>query len=168
MRHHPMEIFSTLLTLCEVNSPVTSEFPLTKASGALMFSLICTRTNGWVKNWDAGDLRCHGAHCDITVMLLLLASLLFHRYLLSFNNIDGSAQACSISSLLAMELLQSCHNLSKYSVYKASHWVCRCYLSYIFQSLYASAFRHRKHYVLHADVYWSPLELIRLATFRTD
>ena len=33
----------------------------------LMFS-ICTWTNGWVNSRDAGGLRCHGAHYDITVM----------------------------------------------------------------------------------------------------
>ena len=36
--------------------------------GALMFSLICTWTNGWLKNRDAGDLRRNRAHYDITVM----------------------------------------------------------------------------------------------------
>ena len=39
--------------------------------GALMFSLICTWTNSWLNNWDAADLRCHRAHYDITVMILL-------------------------------------------------------------------------------------------------
>ena len=36
--------------------------------GALMFSLICTRRNGWVNNGDAGDLRRHRAHHDVIVM----------------------------------------------------------------------------------------------------
>ena len=36
--------------------------------GAMMFSLICAWTNGWANNWDAGDLRCHWAHYDVTVM----------------------------------------------------------------------------------------------------
>ena len=35
---------------------------------ALMFSLICTWTNGWVYNRDTGDLRRHHAHYDVTVM----------------------------------------------------------------------------------------------------
>ena len=35
----------------------------------LMFSLICAGTNGWANNRDAGDLRCHRAHYDVTVML---------------------------------------------------------------------------------------------------
>ena len=36
--------------------------------GALMFSLICAWPSGWVNNQDAGDLRRHGAHYDVTVM----------------------------------------------------------------------------------------------------
>ena len=37
--------------------------------GALMFSLICAWTNGWLNNRDAGDLRCHRAHYDVTMMM---------------------------------------------------------------------------------------------------
>ena len=36
--------------------------------GALMFSLICVWTNGWVNNCEAGDLRRYRAHHDVTVM----------------------------------------------------------------------------------------------------
>ena len=36
--------------------------------GALMFSLICTRKNGWVNNREAGDLRRYSAHYDVIVM----------------------------------------------------------------------------------------------------
>ena len=36
--------------------------------GALMFSLICAWINGWVNNRDAGHLRRHRAHYDVTVM----------------------------------------------------------------------------------------------------
>ena len=35
---------------------------------ALMFSLVCTWTNARANNWDAGDLRCHYTHYDVTVM----------------------------------------------------------------------------------------------------
>ena len=34
---------------------------------ALIF-LMCSWTNGWAKNQDAGDFRCHCAHCDITII----------------------------------------------------------------------------------------------------
>ena len=37
--------------------------------GALMFTLICARINGWVNNHEAGDLRRNRAHCDVTVMM---------------------------------------------------------------------------------------------------
>ena len=33
-----------------------------------MFSLICTRINGWVNSREAGDLRCYLTHYDITIM----------------------------------------------------------------------------------------------------
>ena len=36
--------------------------------GALMFSLICDRINGWVNSREAGDLRRHPAHYDVIVM----------------------------------------------------------------------------------------------------
>ena len=46
-----------------VNSPHKGQW-----RGALMFSLICTSINGWVNDHEAGDLRCHHAHYDFTVM----------------------------------------------------------------------------------------------------
>ena len=46
-----------------VNSPHKGQW-----RGALMFSLICTRVHGWVNNGEAGDLRRHRAHYDVTVM----------------------------------------------------------------------------------------------------
>ena len=36
--------------------------------GALMFSLICAWINGGVNNCEAGDLRRHRGHYDVTVM----------------------------------------------------------------------------------------------------
>ena len=36
--------------------------------GALMFSLIYVWINDWVNNAEAGDLRRHRAHYDVTVM----------------------------------------------------------------------------------------------------
>ena len=64
-----METFSALLALCAghrspVNSPYKSQW-----RGALMFPSICAWTNGWVNNRDAGDLRRHRAHYNVTVMV---------------------------------------------------------------------------------------------------
>ena len=46
-----------------VNSPHKGQW-----RGALLFSLICARINGWVNNGEAGDLRRHRAHCGFIVM----------------------------------------------------------------------------------------------------
>ena len=73
---HQMETFSALLALCvgihrsPLNSPDKDQW-----SGALMFSLMCAWTNGWVNDCDIDDLRCHCTHYDITVMLSIYSSL---------------------------------------------------------------------------------------------
>ena len=46
-----------------VNSPHKG-----RQRGALMFSLMCARINGWVNNGEAGDLRRHRIHCEVIVM----------------------------------------------------------------------------------------------------
>ena len=68
--HHQMETFSALLALCvrgihrsPVNSPHKGQW-----RRPLMFSLIWAFTNGWVNNQDAGVLKRHHAHYDVTVM----------------------------------------------------------------------------------------------------
>ena len=48
---------------CPVSSPHKGQW-----RGALMFSLICVWTNGWVNNHKAGDLRRYRAHYDVIVM----------------------------------------------------------------------------------------------------
>ena len=68
-----MKRFSALLALCAGNSPVTVEFPSQRPvtrSFDLMFFFICARIKGWLSNRDAGDLRRHRAHYDVTVMVL--------------------------------------------------------------------------------------------------
>ena len=66
---HQMETSSALLAFCVGNSPVAVNSPHQgQWRGALMFSLICAWINDWVNNGEAGDLRCHCAYYDITVM----------------------------------------------------------------------------------------------------
>ena len=55
-------------------SPVNSSHK-SQWRAAFIFSLICTWIKGWVSNRDAGDLRRHRAHYDVTVM--------YHRLLVS-------------------------------------------------------------------------------------
>ena len=59
-----METFSALLAICAGNSPHKGQW-----CRALMFSLVCSWTNGWVKNGETVDLRRHRAHYDVTTML---------------------------------------------------------------------------------------------------
>ena len=48
-----------------VNSPLKGQW-----RGAFMFSLICTWTNNWVNNRDAGDLWRRRAHYDVIAMIM--------------------------------------------------------------------------------------------------
>ena len=64
-----METFSALLALCAGNSPVPVNSPHKgQWRGALIFSLICARINDWVNYHEAGDLRRHRGHYDVSVM----------------------------------------------------------------------------------------------------
>ena len=59
-----------------VTGPLCREFtghwwiPLTKASDAELWCFLWSAPwiNGWVNNRDTGDLRCHHAHYDVSVM----------------------------------------------------------------------------------------------------
>ena len=64
-----METFSALLALCEGNSPVTSEFPSQRPVMRSFDVFFDLRLNKWLRNYrDAGDLRRHGAHFEVTGM----------------------------------------------------------------------------------------------------
>ena len=59
-----METFSVLLDFFAGNS-----LPEGLWHGALRFSLICTWTDSWANNGDAGDLRRCRAHYDVIVLI---------------------------------------------------------------------------------------------------
>ena len=66
---HQLEFFSASLTFCVCHALVTGEFPHKgQWRGTLIFSLICVRINGWVKNHETADLGCLRAHYDVIVM----------------------------------------------------------------------------------------------------
>ena len=58
-----------------VNSPHNGQW-----HRALIFSLICAWINGWVNNGEAGDLRRHRAHYDVTVMNFFSLQLIMLKY----------------------------------------------------------------------------------------
>ena len=59
-----------VLAFCAGNSTVPGEFPSQRSvmRNIVMSSLICARTNSWVNNREAGDLRRHRTHYDDSVM----------------------------------------------------------------------------------------------------
>ena len=76
-----MEIFSALLVLCAGNSPVTGEKPLQKPVTRIcdvFFDLAMNKQ--LVNNRDAGYLRRHCAHSDVTLMngIILLTIRKYH------------------------------------------------------------------------------------------
>ena len=82
---HNSTMTSSNGNILRVTGPLCGEFaghrwiPFTKpVMRALMFSLTCAWTNGWVKKGDFGDLRCHCAHYDVTVMLSFHATDVRH------------------------------------------------------------------------------------------
>ena len=67
----------------QVNSPHKGQW-----RGALMFSLICSWTNVWVNNRDAGDYRRNQAHYDVIVMNLRSPAIFYlHHFLLPRNDL---------------------------------------------------------------------------------
>ena len=74
---HEIETFSALLVLCEGNPPATGEFPSQRTLTQSLDDFFDLRLNKHlVINPDAGDLRLHCAHYDVTVMSYVA---IFHR-----------------------------------------------------------------------------------------
>ena len=71
-----METLIALLALCSGNPSVTSGFPpqrpVTRSFD--VYFMIRARTNGWAKNWDAGDLTRNRAHYDVTARSIVSVS----------------------------------------------------------------------------------------------
>ena len=68
LRRHQMETFSALLALLRGNHRSPGKSPQRSVTWRFDVSLICVWINGWVNNGEAGDLRHHQAHYDVTVM----------------------------------------------------------------------------------------------------
>ena len=113
-----------------------------------MFSLICAWINGWVNNREVGDLRCHRAHHDVTVMHLvttrLYGSLMTHICVCEF----GHHWTCPLFSAKALSkpkptYCQLDHNepttVKFESNQSTSHWV-KCVKNCRLQNTFCSGF----------------------------
>ena len=75
-----------------VNSPHKGQW-----RGALMSSLICASMNDWVNNREAGDLRRHRTHFDVTEMMNCVARTVPSILFLKMEAIHVSSQRPQIS-----------------------------------------------------------------------
>ena len=128
--YHQMETFSALLALCvrgiprsPVNSPHKGQW-----HRALMFSLISAFTNGWVNNWDAGDLRRHHAHYDVTVMASMcsLAACISCKYQCSwYQVIHASSCWPKLCTIIPLSLVYYRDHISHTHTYIYIILLCR-------------------------------------------
>ena len=82
-----------------VNSPHKGQW-----RGALMFSLTSARINGWENNREAGNVRRIHPHCDVTVMVHLLACRIGRTHVIrimmhTYSN--WSIHGCLLSNISA-------------------------------------------------------------------
>ena len=73
----PLPFFSWndyIMTSFRVTGHLCGEFAGHRWNPALMFSLICAWIHSWINNREAGDVRRHRAHYDITLMALLTSN----------------------------------------------------------------------------------------------
>ena len=85
-----------------VNSPHKGQW-----RGALMFSLICAWTSVWAHTRDAGDLRHHSAHYDVTAMWWMIWIRNTWRIYVSMNRlIIGSGNGLSSIAAPSHDLSQ--------------------------------------------------------------
>ena len=82
--------------------------------GALMFSLICARINGWVNNGEAGDLGRHRPHYDVIVMGMVL----FVPYVIMENT-------CTLEYLTRVYFSSPDSATQMYTILLISHGLCR-------------------------------------------
>ena len=137
-----METVSTLLALCVENSPVTSPHK-GQWCGALMFSLTFAWINGWVNNHQAGDLRRHRTHYDVTVMpsVQLYSPIIRGQHQsalgqfcdLTTNNYFSCSSYCGMHTLPDppfWQSMMSSYNRSKFDHDYASHQSLQTLLTY--------------------------------------
>ena len=90
--------------------------------GALMFSLICVWLDGWVNNGEAGDLRRHHAHYDVTVIT--------QNYHITRGKPISQWQR-SFRFKAASHLLRGLRQRQIAAVILATEWVCSKWYHYV-------------------------------------
>ena len=104
-----------------VNSPHKGQW-----RRALMFSLVCVWINGRINNREAGDLKCHCAHYDVTVKCICVDNNDLQGICNTYIDTQGTAIFRGISSAILNDVIRSIimrhnhfynlRNLSNFSV----------------------------------------------------
>ena len=102
--------------------------------GALTFSFICAWINAWVNNREAGDLRRHRAHYDVTVM----------GHVITKHDIDNIL--CYMKKDSRLFLIKFTNELSRFYVWFSCSWKF---------NEYCSSWDQRYSQVIRNDFYWS-------------
>ena len=124
-------IFRVTGPLCGEFTGHSTEFPAQRpVTRSFNVSLICAWTNGWVNNRDAGDLRRHHAHYDVTVMWIRV--LVKHIPMWPWNGfiVDPGANALPQPTLTFCPLDHLVHQLNRYRT-RQCIWNVVCMMSAI-------------------------------------
>ena len=113
-------VTSSVGNIFRVTGPLCGEFTGHRVNfphkgqwrGALVFYLICAWINGWVNNREAGNLRRHRAHYDVTVSpfcsLTVITAFSMFELLLSWWVLKETSSVFSLSSLSSQYSSRSC------------------------------------------------------------
>ena len=151
-----MGTFFALLTLCAGNSrsPLNSPYK-GKWRKALMFSLICAWINGWVNYREAGDLRRHGAHYDVIVMITLYTAPCASGMFTCFNrNCVSPSSLCNYQDDCKDESDEDYANAQCEGKPILTHWG-RDKMAAISQTTHSNAFSWMKMYAFRLRFHWS-------------
>ena len=124
-----METFSTLLAICAGNSLVSSEFPAQRPmtrSFNIFFDL--RLNNDWVNNGEAGDLRPHRSHYDVTVMHSYLSSLPWWHWP-GFYHYLWSKPGTHFTKNVSIQIRRKFHSVMDEDVLMWSLWKCPYHLN---------------------------------------
>ena len=147
------------------------EFPhKVRWRGALMFSLICARINGWVNNRETVDLRRHRAHYDVNVMCNSYDVTILFTYKqtsgpLSLSHISKDGEKWqlfkkSTSFTPADKHSPSDSRSGKNNNNKNITWWGRDKMSTVFQTIFSNEFSWMKMYEFRLEFHWSLLAYV--------
>ena len=101
-----------------VNSPHKGQW-----RGALMFSLLCAWTNGWVNDLNTSYLRRHRAHYDVPVMINSQRTIYAHSHTnWTIKDPEKSTWSRQLVPVISESIQTTCHHSDIIISAMASRW----------------------------------------------